>query len=51
MKKQFKKPESTDKFDSPLWNAVVDEYQKTMEEQEILPLRAFSGVFGYEHGL
>jgi hypothetical protein len=50
-KKQFRKPETTDRFDSPLWNAVADEYQKTIEEQQVLPLRAYSSIFGYEHGL
>ena len=51
-KRQFKSPETTDKFDSPLWNVVVDEYRQTMKEQKVLPLRAYSMIFGHQaHGL
>lgn len=51
-KKQFRSPETTNRMDSPLWNAVVDTYRETMKEQKVLPLRAYSMIFGHQaHGL
>lgn len=53
-KKQFKRPETTDTFDSPLWNSIVDVYKKRSAsmQSQILPLSAFGGIFGNKsHGL
>ncbi len=53
-KSQFKRIETTEKFDSPLWNSVVDVYKKRSSamQSKVLPLSAYGGIFGNKsHGL
>lgn len=52
-KKQFRKPETTDMFESDLWNRVAEVYKVRAAaiESDILPLSAYN-LFGKEaHGL
>ena len=53
-KKQFRKPETTDMFESDLWNRVAEVYKSRMAaiECEVLPLSAYSNLFRKDsHGL
>jgi len=51
--KQFKSPETTDRFQDNNWNAVVDVFVSRTEKLEVLPLSAYgTALFGHEaHGL
>ncbi|MBF0243894.1 MAG: hypothetical protein HQL31_01305 [Planctomycetes bacterium] len=50
--KQFRTPETTDRFDDVHWNAIEEIYKQRLGEQKILPLSAFGSIFGHKaHGL
>jgi hypothetical protein len=52
--KQFRRPETTDMFDSPLWNQVVQIYTAKAAQitEHSYPLSAYGSIFGNKaHGL
>ena len=48
-KNQFRSPESTERFDDKLWDAVADAYESGIKEQQVLPLSAYQNIFGHKH--
>jgi hypothetical protein len=47
-KLQFKSPDTTSRFNDPLWDSVADAYESGIKEQQVLPLSAYQNIFGHE---